>query len=85
VFLAAAAALGLPPGACVVLEDAAAGVQAGRAAGMRVVGVATTLSAAELEAEGADLVVGEVAELGVADVLGARYRQRRAAGAGAPR
>ncbi|MEV6316249.1 HAD-IA family hydrolase [Streptomyces sp. NPDC051776] len=38
-FLKAAAELGRGPGDCVVLEDSRAGIEAGRAAGMRVVGV----------------------------------------------
>lgn len=39
VFLAASTALGLEPSECVVFEDAAAGVQAGKAAGCKVVGI----------------------------------------------
>ena len=39
VFLAAAAALSLPSSRCVVIEDAAAGVEAARRAGMRCIGV----------------------------------------------
>jgi beta-phosphoglucomutase len=39
IFLAAAAALGVEPGACIVVEDADSGVEAGLAAGMRVIGV----------------------------------------------
>ena len=39
VFLAAAAKLAVPPSRCVVVEDAAAGVEAGRRAGMRTIGV----------------------------------------------
>ncbi|MNN79361.1 Beta-phosphoglucomutase [compost metagenome] len=39
VFLTASAALGLDPADCVVFEDAAAGVQAGKAAGCKVVGI----------------------------------------------
>lgn len=35
IFLAASKALGVPPSQCVVIEDALAGVQAARAAGMR--------------------------------------------------
>lgn len=35
VFLVAAARLGVPPERCIVLEDAAAGIQAAKAAGMR--------------------------------------------------
>ncbi|WP_405493784.1 HAD-IA family hydrolase [Nocardia sp. NBC_00511] len=38
-FLKAAAELGLPPQDCVVFEDSAAGIAAGKAAGMRVIGV----------------------------------------------
>lgn len=37
-FLHAAAALGVPPEACAVIEDSDAGVEAGRRAGMRVFG-----------------------------------------------
>jgi sugar-phosphatase len=49
-YLLAAQELGADPAGCVVLEDAPAGVEAGRAAGMRVVGVLTTHSARELAA-----------------------------------
>ncbi len=38
-FLTAARRLDVPPARCVVIEDSAAGVQAARAAGMRVIGV----------------------------------------------
>ncbi|MEX1129044.1 MAG: HAD family phosphatase [Vicinamibacterales bacterium] len=39
VFLAAAAKLQVPPSACVVVEDAAAGIEAAKRAGMKCVGV----------------------------------------------
>ena len=42
VFLAAAAKLGVRPAACVVVEDAAAGIEAARRAGMKCVGVSRT-------------------------------------------
>jgi mannitol-1-/sugar-/sorbitol-6-phosphatase len=58
-YLLAASRLGIAPDHCVVLEDAPAGVRAGKAAGMRVVGVSTTVAAAELA--DADLVVPDVA------------------------
>jgi beta-phosphoglucomutase len=53
-FLAAAAALGLPPAECVVFEDAADGVAAGHAAGMLVVGIgpAERVGTAEIVVDG---------------------------------
>ena len=49
-YLLAASALGAPPANCVVLEDAPAGIEAGRAAGMHVVGITTTHAPEELDA-----------------------------------
>jgi sugar-phosphatase len=46
-FLKAAAELGASPGECVVFEDSGAGIAAGRAAGMRVVGVGPRAAAYE--------------------------------------
>ena len=46
--LTAAERLGFAPAECLVVEDAPAGVAAGRAAGMRVVAVAGTVPAEEL-------------------------------------
>jgi sugar-phosphatase len=50
-YLAAAARLGADPADCLVIEDAHAGIEAGRAAGMTVLGIATTFSRAELGCE----------------------------------
>jgi mannitol-1-/sugar-/sorbitol-6-phosphatase len=47
-YLVAAQALGADPSGCVVIEDAPAGIRAGRAAGMTVWAVTTTHSADEL-------------------------------------
>jgi mannitol-1-/sugar-/sorbitol-6-phosphatase len=47
-YLAGAAALGADPGECLVIEDAPAGVRAGRAAGMTVWAVTTTHTPDEL-------------------------------------
>jgi mannitol-1-/sugar-/sorbitol-6-phosphatase len=49
-YLIAAAELGVEPKDCVVLEDAPAGLQAGRAAGMTVLAIASTHEPAELTA-----------------------------------
>ncbi len=57
-YLAAAAALGVDPAGCVVLEDSPTGVQAGRAAGMRTVGV-PSVDGVELEA---DVVAASLAD-----------------------
>ena len=59
-FLVAAARLGVPPDRCVVIEDAPAGLQAAKAAGMRAIGVTTTRPAADLG--DADLVIESLAE-----------------------
>ncbi|MET9775107.1 HAD family hydrolase [Streptomyces sp. NPDC006367] len=61
-YLLGARALGVDPAACVVFEDAPAGLQAGRAAGMTTVALATTHRAGELDA---DLVVGDLSALSV--------------------
>ena len=50
-FLTGARALGFDPCRCLVFEDAPSGIQAGHAAGMRVVGVTTTFPAERLEAD----------------------------------
>jgi sugar-phosphatase len=47
-YLAAAAILGVAPSACVVVEDAPAGLAAARAAGMRSIGIAGTFPAPDL-------------------------------------
>ncbi|WP_171117458.1 MULTISPECIES: HAD family hydrolase [Streptomyces] len=59
-YLLAARALGVDPAACVVFEDAPAGLRAGRAAGMITVALATTHPAHELAA---DLVVEDLSAL----------------------
>jgi HAD superfamily hydrolase (TIGR01509 family) len=69
-FLAAAAAVGTDPRNCVVIEDAPAGVAAARAAGMRVLGVCTTLTRQQMEAEGPDAVRRDTSEVTVEELLG---------------
>ncbi|MEU2338317.1 HAD-IA family hydrolase [Streptomyces sp. NPDC006654] len=59
-FLKGAAELGVAPADCVVFEDSAAGIAAGRAAGMRVVGVGPRAGA-----HGPDAVVRDLTEVRV--------------------
>jgi len=59
-YLLAARRLGVSPVGCTVFEDAPAGVRAGKAAGMRVVALTTSVTAKELD--GADQIVADLAE-----------------------
>lgn len=54
-YLKGAERLGFAPAECLVIEDAPAGIQAARAAGMKVIGMASTYGAESLA--GADAVV----------------------------
>lgn len=67
VFQFAAAAIGVPPGRCVVFEDSLAGLEAARAGGMKSVGVATTHPPENLAGH-ADRVVRRLDELTAADL-----------------
>ncbi|MET8566992.1 HAD-IA family hydrolase [Streptomyces sp. NPDC004783] len=62
-FLKGAAELGVDPAECVVFEDSGAGIAAGRAAGMRVVGVGPRASA-----HGPDVVVPDLTRVRVEDL-----------------
>lgn len=64
-FLKAAEKLSLSPHGCAVVEDAVQGVEAGKAAGMRVVAVTTTRDRTALA--GADMVVDSLKELTAED------------------
>ena len=68
IFLAAAAKLGVPPAACVVIEDAVNGVQAAKAAGMRCVAVAQTFPAEKLQQ--ADVVRERLRDVTLAALCG---------------
>ena len=63
-FLEAARRLGVPPAKAIVVEDAQAGVKAGRDGGFgRVIGVNRRNQAEALRQQGADIVVDDLAEL----------------------
>ena len=59
----AAAILGFAASDCIVVEDAPAGVRAGKAAGARVIGFPTTMDLRELESAGADWIVPNCAAI----------------------
>jgi beta-phosphoglucomutase len=58
----AARLLPLLPTECLVIEDAPPGIKAGRAAGMRTLGVTNTVSEEALRAAGADVVTAGLAD-----------------------
>ncbi len=62
-YLKGAQILGVPAADCLVIEDAPAGIRAGKAAGSRVLALRTTASDAELQQAGADWIVDDCAEL----------------------
>jgi sugar-phosphatase len=62
-FTLGARRLSVDPADCVVLEDAPAGITAGRAAGMRVIAMRTTHSDDALLAAGATIVIDDPAAL----------------------
>lgn len=62
-YLKGAATLHLPPQDCVVIEDAASGTRAGKAAGTRVLAIRTTSDDASLLAAGADWLANDCASI----------------------
>ena len=70
-YLKGAAGLGISPAECLVMEDAPAGIQSAGAAGMRVIGIASTYAMSELKM--ADAVIPGFRELAV-EAAGSRLR-----------
>jgi len=69
IFLKAASLLGCSPYRCVVVEDAIVGVAAAARGGFGLVlGVARSDNRAELLAQGADIVVGDLSEIKILDI-----------------
>ena len=65
-YLKAAELLGFPAAECVVVEDAAAGIRSGKAAGARVIGVSTFSDGDEFRETGAEWVVESCAAISLA-------------------
>jgi sugar-phosphatase len=62
-YLKGAQFLCFAPAECIVLEDAPAGIRAGKAAGAHVLALRTTASEDELQEAGPDWIVGDCSEL----------------------
>jgi len=62
-YLKAAEKLGFAASECIVVEDAPAGVRAGKAAGARVIAFLTTMVRRDLEESGADWIVQNCADI----------------------
>jgi mannitol-1-/sugar-/sorbitol-6-phosphatase len=69
-YLKAAAMLGFPPAACIVLEDVPAGIRAGKSAGAKVVALKTTVDEATLWKAGADWIARNCADIRLCSVGG---------------
>ena len=57
--------LPLLPRECLIVEDSPPGIQSGKAAGMRTLGITNTVSASELRAVGAEVVTASLADWNV--------------------
>ncbi|KAL5700311.1 Protein SUPPRESSOR OF QUENCHING 1 [Ranunculus cassubicifolius] len=69
IFFAAAKSLDVPPGECIVIEDALAGVQAAKAAEMRCIAVTTTLDDEALKQVGPALIRKDIGNISLQDIL----------------
>ncbi len=72
IYIKCAAALNYAPADCVVFEDSLSGVAAGKAAGCKVVGVATTHTHAELA--DTDLVIDDFMNLNPSEIIQKLYK-----------
>jgi HAD superfamily hydrolase (TIGR01509 family) len=63
VFLLAAERLNVAPAECVVIEDSLLGIEAARAAGMRVIGYAAMVGAGDMQTAGATATASSMAQV----------------------
>ncbi|GJQ08239.1 hypothetical protein GpartN1_g30.t1 [Galdieria partita] len=75
IFLQAAKGLGVNPERCIVIEDAVAGIQAAKDAGMRCIAVTTSLSAEQLRTVGPHVIKEHPGLITIADILGFEERK----------
>jgi beta-phosphoglucomutase len=83
-FLLSAGELGVAYERCVVVEDAPAGIEAAKAAGMRAIGIARLDDAEMLRRAGADLVVTSLDLVAVDDLAEGRLKSETLAPGDAP-
>jgi beta-phosphoglucomutase-like phosphatase (HAD superfamily) len=76
-FLTAARELGAAPEAAIVIEDAAAGVEAAKAGGMAAIGIARAHDADLLSAAGANIVVTTLDQVDMAALSGGQLATKR--------
>jgi beta-phosphoglucomutase len=76
-FLTAAHELGVTPEAAIVMEDAAAGVEAAKAGGMAAIGIARAHDADLLAAAGADIVVTTLDQVDMAALSDGQLATKR--------
>jgi mannitol-1-/sugar-/sorbitol-6-phosphatase len=69
-YLLGAQSVGVAPADCVVIEDAPAGIQSGKAAGSRVLALRTTASDTVLQMAGADWIVDDCSNINLQPVPG---------------
>jgi len=67
-YIKGAQILGLSPADCIVIEDAPAGIQSGKAAGSRVIALRTTTPDSALRAAGADWIVTDCSEISLQSI-----------------
>jgi beta-phosphoglucomutase-like phosphatase (HAD superfamily) len=77
IFLASARELGVAPEDAIVMEDAAAGVQAAKAGGMGAIGIARADDAELLAAARADIVVTSLDDVDLAALADRRLATKR--------
>ena len=77
IFLASARELGVAPEDAIVMEDAAAGVQAAKAGGMGAIGIARVDDAELLAAAHADIVVTSLDDVDLAALADRRLATKR--------
>jgi beta-phosphoglucomutase len=73
IYLKCAAALGFAPADCIVFEDSLSGVEAGRASGAKVVGVATTHTHKELAET--DYIIDDFTDLDPAQLISILFKK----------